>query len=71
MISPNTPIKKKKGIVYNWNNKGIARPRYQREAMAVAAPQTSKIATGIEKNKMNHEYQGRIPANTGPHANIK
>ena len=39
--------------------------------MAVAAPQTSKIATGIEKNKMNHEYQGRIPANTDPPANIK
>ena len=71
MISPNTPIKKKKGIVYNWKSKGIAAARYQSEEMAATDPKKSIRATGIEKSKMNHEYQGRNPAITDPPANIK
>ena len=39
--------------------------------MAATAPKKSIRATGIEKSKMNHEYQGRNPAITDPPANIK
>ena len=36
--------------------------------MALAAPQTSKIAIGIEKRATNQEYQGNIPATIIPPA---
>ncbi len=67
-ISPKTAIKKHIGIETIWNidngnNIIVAMP-----SPNDAITKIFKIAIGIEKNKQNHEYQGRIPKNKDPPA---